>query len=129
MISKPPVPNGASCGTWNRCFTGGGAIGCIGVGMRDWGGCDAAGRLTGCRFMLERRSPARPAGGPGGGSVGKGPDGRVGRPGTPAAGATPTSVGRRAPGGGASGRAIGGGVILMSSLGSGGQLNRLGERR
>ena len=24
-VSKPPVPNGASCGTWNRCFTGGGA--------------------------------------------------------------------------------------------------------
>src|SRR6187399_2666865 len=105
IVSKLPVPNGATfcADEWCLCRTGGGAIGCcIGVGMRACTGGGADDTFAGGRFRPERRSPARPVGGPGGGSVGTGP---VTRFGVVTAGGTPTSVGRRAPGGGGRGRA------------------------
>ena len=100
--AKPPVPNGASRGSWKR---GGGAIG---VGLRGGGATSAAG----CMFICERRIPARPGGTPGPGNVGSAaatarrrPAGARRRP-CRAPPPTPTSVGRRAAGGGVGGRAM-----------------------
>ena len=112
MPSKLPVPNGASCGCVEPLRRRRG----IGGGRRG-GGC---GDGTCAARQVQSANAARPRGR----AAGRGPGsvGTCGRragalgPGVGHAGGdrTPTSVGRRAAGGGGSGRASGGGVSLMS---------------